>query len=106
MRKPVTQTRDALQRLGRVDTRLLVADSYQHQVAQLETRRRSVAFRKLRQAGRDQGSTVETQLNSGNKYEGANRDDAGERDDDARVSDGKSQQASDQKHTLPCSANA
>ena len=68
-------------------------------VAQLETRRRLVAFGELRQVRRNQGAAVEPQLNAWDEDKRADSDSAGEHDDKARVSDGKSQQVSDQKHT-------
>jgi hypothetical protein len=54
--------------------------------------RRTAAVRKGLRAA------IEAQLNSWDEYKGTNSDSAGERDDEARVSDGKSQQPSNEKH--------
>ena len=52
-RKAITQAGDALKCLGCVHTFFFIPDTYQHKIAQLETRRGLVAFGELRKTGRN-----------------------------------------------------
>jgi hypothetical protein len=89
----VTQPGDASQRLGRVNP-FLIPISYQPKVAQFHPGRRVFAFGKLLKVGRVLRSAVESLSYSRYEEKGTDRDGTGERDDEARVSDGKPQKVS------------